>query len=149
MLALPGLSNSSAATGKHLEPSFPPALSPKPLTQAQPVPGELPFTAVVGQAVTLLVKGHLLWIHDNGQVSCFNICGIGLKTGRGEIIQGIHAAIPKGGSCLAAWGVPCLPGKFILSQECITAASCLSSLHSTAETQMFVWLPLVALGKRH
>lgn len=57
---------------------------PISLTQPQPVSWELPFTAVVWEPITLLVKRHFLWIHYNGQVSCFNICGIRLQMGKNE-----------------------------------------------------------------
>lgn len=90
------------AVGQGLGSSFPPGCDPKALTQAQPVPGELPLAAVVGQAVTLLVQGHLLRVHDNGQVACLNVCGIGLQTGWAGIIPGFFSAIPKGGSCLGS-----------------------------------------------
>lgn len=76
-----------------------PKVMPKALTQAQSVSGELPFTAVVGEAVTLLVKRHFLRIHYDGQVSRFNVGGIRLKTGSGEIIHNIYPAVLRGESC--------------------------------------------------
>lgn len=38
------------------------------LTESEAVSGELPFVAVIGQTITLLIKGDLVGIHDDGQV---------------------------------------------------------------------------------
>ncbi len=38
------------------------------LTEPETVFGELPFVAVIGQTITLLIKGDLVGIHDDGQV---------------------------------------------------------------------------------
>lgn len=40
------------------------------LTKSEAVSRELPFVAIIGQAITLLIKGHLVRIHDDGQVPC-------------------------------------------------------------------------------
>lgn len=79
---------------------------PKALTQAQSVSGELPFAAVVGEAVALLVKRHFLRIHYDGQVSRFNVGGIRLKTGSGKIIHRIYPAVLRGEGCRLQDGVP-------------------------------------------
>lgn len=38
------------------------------LTKSEAVSRELPFVAVIGQTITLLIEGHLVGIHDDGQV---------------------------------------------------------------------------------
>jgi len=40
------------------------------LTKSEAVSRELPFVAIIGQAITLLIKGHLVGIHDDGEVPC-------------------------------------------------------------------------------
>lgn len=40
------------------------------LTKSEAVSRELPFVAIIGQAIKLLIKGHLVGIHDDGQVPC-------------------------------------------------------------------------------
>lgn len=50
---------------EHEKSSFFTVTISKPLTQPQSVSWELPFAAVIGKTVTLLVERHFLWIHYN------------------------------------------------------------------------------------
>lgn len=124
----------------------------KPLTQPQSVSWELPFTAVIGKTVTLLIKRHFLWIHYNWQVSCFNICGIRLKIGKNYSQCLLCNSNGRELSFIrwkTSWGVPCiavLALKFILNHKSIPSVSCLSFL-LIWEINVYACLSLISVGQ--
>lgn len=51
------------------------------LTESEAVSGKLPLVAIVREAVTLLIQRHLVRVHDDGQVTSFDVRRAGLEKG--------------------------------------------------------------------
>lgn len=51
------------------------------LTKSEAVSRKLPLVAIVREAVTLLIQRHLVRVHDDGQVTSFDVCRARLEKG--------------------------------------------------------------------